>query len=161
MCVCGGDTQIETRAWPSPKMLDPFGIPHIGAPQTPSYELSTAKQILPRGMALWDQVIQLNNTCLIQTPGRPMLLIFICASHHVRFDTRSFLKWGLGEVVHELEIHVLLVIGSPGLKARCKGVIACHRFTKCNVNLGLSMIPLTWLEYQADHGKPEGEGLCY
>ena len=38
-------------------MLDPFGVPHFGVAQEPSYELNPVKQVLPGGKTLWDQTI--------------------------------------------------------------------------------------------------------
>ena len=45
-------------------------------------------------------------------------------------------------IKRERERSHMLVIGLPGPKFRCKWVIACHWFTKCNVNLYLSLIHL-------------------
>ena len=49
--------------------------------------------------------------------------------------------------------HALLIIGSPGPKARCKWVIACLWFTKWNVNLCLLMLIL-------DSQGHESQGQC-
>ena len=48
-------------------MYGPFGILHIGVPQEPSYELSSAKQVLPGGKAPWGQT----NGSIPLTQGKP------------------------------------------------------------------------------------------
>ena len=54
--IVGSLTEIETHAWLYKKMLGHFGIPHIGAPLTPSYQLNSAKQVLPDEKAPWEQI---------------------------------------------------------------------------------------------------------
>ena len=83
------------------------------------------------GDGLWDQEIQINNTHSAWTPGRPMLMIFICTSHQGGFDTVfSKVRNRGGGGYTWSETHALLVIVSSSLKTRCKRVTACHWFTK-------------------------------
>ena len=83
----GGGAWIKTHVRLSQKMLDPFGMAHIGAPRVPTKQVWLGKKVL------WDKGIKLNNTHRTRTPDIPMSLMgFNQLPTKSMYDTRSFYR---------------------------------------------------------------------
>ena len=126
-----GQTQINS--FDCRRKYASFSI--LGAPQPPSNELSPAKQVLS---GIYTPTSR-NTRCI---PENQESIFFPYLPRGGIWHNFFFLlkRYRGGRGCAWVSVHALLVISSPGPKARCKLINTWHWFIKCNVNLWLSML---------------------